>query len=156
MRGDSGRQVCERVELLELTGPHHSQQTFDGPFTLFASRPEHDFAPLNGTAEGSLGDIVRGLDARLVHERRAVLIVHEERVRQIAHVRIRRIEMPLPERKEPFLNRQHFRDQLRAGQRRTTGTRVPAEAMPQPKEAAIKREGLACGASRGSRASSLS
>ncbi len=47
MRGDGGRQVGERVELLELTGPHDGQQTFDGAFTLFAPRPEHDCAPLN-------------------------------------------------------------------------------------------------------------
>ena len=47
MSGDSGRQVHERVELLELTGPRDRQQTFDGAFTLVASRPEHDLPPLN-------------------------------------------------------------------------------------------------------------
>jgi hypothetical protein len=33
--------------LLELTGPHDGQQTFDGAFALFAPRAEHDLAPLN-------------------------------------------------------------------------------------------------------------
>lgn len=57
MRGDGSRQVRERVELLELTGPHNCQQTFDGAFTVFASCPEDDFAPLNRRAEGSFGSV---------------------------------------------------------------------------------------------------
>lgn len=77
-----------------------------------------------------------------MHERKEVRIVHEERVRQVADVRVRRVEMPLPEGKEPFLNRQDFRDQFRAGQRGTTGIRIAAESMPEAKEAAIEREGL--------------
>jgi hypothetical protein len=135
MSGDSGRQVHERVELLELTGPRDCQQTFDGAFPLVAPRPEHD-------PEGSLGRIVGGFDARLVHERKEVLIVYEERVGQIAHVRVGGIEMPFSERKEPLFNRQHFRDQFRARQRGTTGIRITTKAMPEPKEAAIERERL--------------
>ena len=142
MRGDGGRQVRERIELLELTGPHNGQETFDGTFALFAPRPEHDFAPLNRRAEGSLSGIVRGRNALLVHEGEEVLIVHEERVRQITHVGVGRVEMPLSEGEQPFLQRQHFGDQVRARQRRTTGARLPAEAMPQTEEPPIEPEGL--------------
>ena len=142
MSGNGGREVRERVELLKLTGPHGGQQTFDSAFPLFAPRPEHDFAPLNRRAKGSLGSVVRGRDTGLVHERKEVLIVHEERVRQIANVGVGRVELPLPKGKEPFLNRQDFRDQFRAGERRAPSTGIAAEAMPEPKEAAIEREGL--------------
>jgi hypothetical protein len=38
MRGDGGRQIGERVEVLEVTGAHDRQQTFDGAFTLLACR----------------------------------------------------------------------------------------------------------------------
>lgn len=55
MRGDSGRQIRERVEVLELTRPHNGQQTLDRAFTLVAPRPEHDLPPLNCRAKGSLG-----------------------------------------------------------------------------------------------------
>jgi hypothetical protein len=41
--------------LLELTGAHDGQQTLDGAFTLLAPRPEHNLAPLNCRAQGSLG-----------------------------------------------------------------------------------------------------
>ena len=44
-------------------------------------------------------------------------MVHEERVRQIADVGVGRVEMPLAEREEPLLNRQHFGNQFRTGER---------------------------------------
>ncbi len=69
-------------------------------------------------------------------------MVHEERVGQIADVRVGRVEMPFAEGKEAFLNRQYFRDQFRAGQRGTTGIRIAAKTMPEPKEATIERERL--------------
>ena len=37
------RQVHERVELLELTGPRDRQQTFDGAFTLALRVPNMIF-----------------------------------------------------------------------------------------------------------------
>jgi hypothetical protein len=61
MSDDGGRQVCERVEVLDLTGPHDRQQTFDGALTFVASRTKHDLAPLDGRSERSLGGIVRAL-----------------------------------------------------------------------------------------------
>src|SRR3989338_8336083 len=151
MSGDGGRQGCERVEVLELTGSHNRQQTFDGALTLVASRPKHDLAPLDGRSERYLGGIVRGLDALLVHEGKEVLIVHEERVGQIAHVGVRRVEIPFAEGKEPLLNRQDFGDKFRTGERRSSGGRIAAEAMPEAKDAAVEREGLAAEAFRGRR-----
>ena len=109
MSRDGGRQVCERAQLLELTRAHDREQTLDRAFTLLAAGPKHDLPPLNCRAERSFSGIVRRLNAVLVHEGEEVLIVHEERVRQIAHVGVGRIEIPLAEGEEPFLNRQHFR-----------------------------------------------
>jgi hypothetical protein len=81
MSRDGGRQVCERAELLELARAHDREQTLDRAFTLVAARPKHDLSPLNGRAKGSLGGIVGGRDAFLVHEGEVMLMVHEERAR---------------------------------------------------------------------------
>jgi hypothetical protein len=80
---------------LELTRAHDGEQTLDRAFAVVASRAEHDLAPLNSRAQGSLGRIVRGCDTLFVHEGEEVLIVHEERVRQVADVAIGGVEIPL-------------------------------------------------------------
>jgi hypothetical protein len=49
----------------------------------------------------------------------------------------------LAKREEPFLNRQHVRNQFRTGERRTPCRGITAKAMPEPKEAAIERQRLA-------------
>lgn len=135
MRSDGGRQVRKRVELLELTGPHDGQQTFDGAFTLLTPRREHDFAPLNRRPKGSLGRLVRGRDTGLVHERKEMRMVHEDACARLRTSALAALRCRSPRAK-------NFRDQFRAGQRGTPRTRISAEAMPQPEEAAIEREGL--------------
>lgn len=95
MGGDRGGQIDERVELLELTGAGDCQQPFDGTLALVAPSAEHDFLPLNGRPEGSLGGVVGGRDAVLVHEGEEVQVVHEERVGQVADVVVGGIEIPL-------------------------------------------------------------
>src|SRR5712671_356301 len=131
MSGNRRRQVRKRVELLELTRAHDGQQAFNGALPMLASCAKHDFSPLNGRAQGSLGGIVRGRHALLVHEGEEVLIVHEEGVRQIADLGVGGIEMPLTERKEPSLDRPRFRDQLCPGQWGAPSGWISAEAMPQ-------------------------
>ena len=96
MGGNRSGQVHQGVQLLELTRPHNGQQPFDRPLALFAARAEHDSPPLDGCSEGVLSDIVRRRDALVVHEGEEMLIVHEERVRHIAHVRVGRVAIPFP------------------------------------------------------------
>lgn len=60
MGSEGGRQVHQRVEVLELTGPHDGQQAFDGPLTFIAPSAKHDLPPLHGGSEGALGGVVRG------------------------------------------------------------------------------------------------
>ena len=79
MSANRGRQVHERVELLELTRAGDRQQAFDGAFAVFAARAEHDFSPLDRGSKRALGGVVGRLDALLVHEGEEMLIVHEER-----------------------------------------------------------------------------
>ena len=81
MRDDSGGQVRECVELLELTRAYDRQQPFDGTLALVTPRAEHDVSPLNRGTKGSLGGIVCGGDTCLVHEGEEMLIVDEERRR---------------------------------------------------------------------------
>ena len=130
------------LRLLQLARAHDREQTLDRAFTLFAARPKYDLSPLNCRAKGSLSGIVRGRDAFLVHEGEEVLIVHEERVCQIADVGIGRMEMALAEGEETFLNWQDFRDEFRARQRGPTRARITAKAMPAPKQSAIQRQRL--------------
>jgi hypothetical protein len=142
MSDDGGRQVCERVEVLDLTGPHDRQQTFDGALTFVASRTKHDLAPLDGRSERSLGGIVRALDALLVHEGKEVSAFAASRHRW-------------PRAKSRFSIGQHFGDEFRTGERGASGGWIAAEAMPEAKEAAVEREGLAAEAFRGLRGSEV-
>jgi hypothetical protein len=47
MSDDRGGQVGQRVDLLHLTRSGDRQQAFDGPFTVGASRAEHNLSPLH-------------------------------------------------------------------------------------------------------------
>ena len=78
-----------------------------------------------------------------VHRGEEMLVLHEEGMSQVAHVRVRRVEMPLPQGKEPLLDRHDLRDELRAREGRPAGGVGAPEAMPQPKQPTIEREGLA-------------
>ena len=148
---DGSGQVRERVNLLQLTRPGDGQEAFDGTFTVRAARAEHDFAPLNGGPERALGGIVSRLDALLVHEGEEVKVVHEESGCQVPDVFVRCVEIPLPQREEPLLDRQDLVDQLRARERGATRVRIASEAMPEPKQAAIKCERRAAEPLRGGR-----
>jgi hypothetical protein len=111
MGHDGGGEVHEGSTVLELTRSHDGQQAF------------------NGGSERALGGIVRGFDTRLVHEGKEVLIVHEEGIRQVADVVVGSMEMPFAECEEPLFERQHFVDQLRAGERGPTRGGMPAESL---------------------------
>ena len=69
-------------------------------------------------------------------------MVHEERVRQIADVGIGRVEMPLAEAKSRFSIGRTFAVSSARVAGNPARPEIAAEAMPQPKEPAIEREGL--------------
>jgi hypothetical protein len=52
---NGGGQIREHVDVLQLTGARHSEQPGDGDFSVGAPIPKHDFAPLDGRAQRSLG-----------------------------------------------------------------------------------------------------
>lgn len=87
---------------MQLTGTRHCEQPGDGHLALLAAGAEHDLPPLDRGSERPLGRIVGRRDTFLVHEGEEMLVVHEERQGQVADVRVGRIEMPLPEGKQPF------------------------------------------------------
>ena len=140
MRTDRSGQVDERVDLLQLTRPRDGQEAFDSTFPIIAAGTKHDLSPLHGSPERALGGVIRRLDPVLMHEGEEVLILHEERRRQIPDVVIRRVEMPLAERKEPLFDRQDFRDQFVTGERRAAGGGIVAKPMPETKQPAVERE----------------
>lgn len=47
MRRDSGGQVRQRVEFVELTRPHDREEPFDSALAFVAACAEHDFSPLH-------------------------------------------------------------------------------------------------------------
>ena len=69
-----------------------------------------------------------------------MFVVHEERIGQVTNLAVPGIEMPLAQRREPFLDRQYLRDQLRPRKGRAAGVRIATEAMPQPKQPTVERE----------------
>jgi hypothetical protein len=148
MRSDRGGEVRQRIEFLELTRPHNRQEALDGALAIVAPRAEHDFSPLHRSSKGAFGGIVRGSNALLVHEGEEVLIVHEERRRQVPDVLVGGVQIPLAKRKEPFLKRQNLVDQLCTSEWRATRIGVAAKAMPEPKQAPVERQRLAAEAFR--------
>ena len=63
-----------------------------------------------------------------------MLMVHEERAREIRRRWGGRIDVAFAKGEELIFDRQRFRDQLRARERRARGCGVPAKAMPEAKE----------------------
>ena len=142
MCDDRGGQEGERVDLAQLTRPGDRQEAFNGPFTVGAARAEHDLPPLHGRPEGALGGIVGGLDAVFVHEGKEMLVVHEERLRQIADVGVRGIKIPLAEGKKPLLNRQRPSRSIARESGAHRARRVAPKPMPQAKQPTIEHERL--------------
>lgn len=134
MRGDGGRQIHERVEILQVAGPGNRQQTLNRAFAVVAAGPGHDFPPLHRGSERALGGVVRGLDAVFVDESEEMLVVHEQRSREVADVGIGGVEVPLAQAEERLLDREGFRDQLLAGQGSAPRGGIPSKPMPHAKQ----------------------
>ena len=79
MVANSGGQIDERIELLQLARAGDREQTFHGTLAVVTSIAEHDFAPLDGCPQSALGHVIGWLDAVLVDEREEVLMMDEER-----------------------------------------------------------------------------
>lgn len=95
MRGDGGRQIHERVQILQLAGPGNRQQTLNCALAVVAAGAEHDFPPLHGRAERAFGRVVGRRNVVFVDERKEVLVMLEQHEREIAHVSIGAVEVPL-------------------------------------------------------------
>ena len=143
MSDDGGRQIDERVDVLQLARASHGEQTLHGAFSVVTAIAEHDFAPLDGRPERALGGIVRRRHAGLVDECEEVLMVNEERPREIPRVCVGGVDVPLRERKELLLERERLGDQRLARQRGATHVGIIAEAVPEVEEPPLEPERVA-------------
>src|SRR2546427_6139204 len=143
MATNRGGQIDECIELLQLTGASHGEESGDGEFAVRATVAKHDLAPLHRGAQRALRRVVRRLDALLVDEREEMLMVHEQRAGQIADVVVGGIDVALSKCEELFLDRERLGDQLLTSERRAAGMRISVKAMPQAKELSLQGKRLA-------------
>ena len=100
VRANRGGQISEGLELFHPARARHLQQTGDSGLSGLTPIAEHDFAPLHCRAQRTFGAVVGRLHAFVMHEDETLLTLCEERRRQIAHVIVRAVQMPLAVRKE--------------------------------------------------------
>ena len=115
----------------------------NGALALGTPIAEHDLPPLHGRPEGSFGHVVGGCDRLFMHEGEEVGVMHEQRAREVRHLDVRGIDVAFCQREQTLLDRQHLRDQLRAREWGTARAGIATEAMPQPKQLPLQRQGLA-------------
>ena len=148
----SGRDLFEdrtgdfkRHYLLESAGTRAGdcEQSGNGALALGTPIAEHDLPPLHGRPEGSFGHVVGGCDRLFMHEGEEVGVMHEQRAREVRHLDVRGIDVAFCQREQTLLDRQHLRDQLRAREWGTARAGIATEAMPQPKQLPLQRQGLA-------------
>ena len=131
------------MELLQLTRAGDCEQSGNGALALGTPIAEHDLPPLHGRPEGSFGHVVGGCDRLFMHEGEEVGVMHEQRAREVRHLDVRGIDVAFCQREQTLLDRQHLRDQLRAREWGTARAGIATEAMPQPKQLPLQRQGLA-------------
>ena len=136
-------QVGDHMELLQLTRAGDCEQSGNGALALGTPIAEHDLPPLHGRPEGSFGHVVGGCDRLFMHEGEEVGVMHEQRAREVRHLDVRGIDVAFCQREQTLLDRQHLRDQLRAREWGTARAGIATEAMPQPKQLPLQRQGLA-------------
>ena len=78
-----------------------------------------------------------------MHEDEKLLVVREQRSRQVAHVLVRAVHMPFGEGKELSLQREDLVDQLRTRERPAAGRRIAAKAVPQAKQSGMEGQRVA-------------
>jgi hypothetical protein len=138
MTPNGGGQIRQRIELLHVAGLRDGEETGHGELAGRAAIAEGDLPPLYGTAQRAFGPIVGRFDAVVMHEDEEVLMVREQRGRQIAHVVGRTVQVTLGQREEFLLQRDRFRDQLGAGQRTAASRGIAAKAIPQAEQALLE------------------
>lgn len=77
-RGHEFTEECERVFVLELTGPGNGEDSFREPLAVGRLIPEGDLSPLHGWADSALGDVVGRLNSLLLEERKEMVPVVQE------------------------------------------------------------------------------
>src|SRR5436190_22211994 len=92
-------QIGECIELLHLTRARDRQQTGDGELAGLAAIAEHDLAPLYGRAQRTFRAVIGRLDALVMNEDEELLMVREQRGRQIAGVVVPAVKMPFAQAK---------------------------------------------------------
>jgi hypothetical protein len=112
MTRNSGGDIGQDVEALQITGFGDSQQASGGQLAGGAAVAEADFAPLHTRAEGSLGAVVGGLNAFVFKECKEPLVVLEKSRREIADFAVGTVQMALGQGDHPLLDGDRTQQQL--------------------------------------------
>src|SRR5580658_4513159 len=116
--------------MLHAARAGHGQQSGNGDFALSAAASEADLAPLHGTTQRSLRDIVGRLHAFVAQEGEESFEVLQQRQSEIGDVLVAAVEMAVGQREELLLQGNGFCDQLLACNRTISDTGSVTKTMP--------------------------
>src|SRR5580693_4956433 len=134
--------------MLHAARAGHGQQSGNGDFTLSAAASEADLAPLHGTTQRSLRDIVGPLHAVVAQEGEESFEVLQQRQSEIGDVLVAAVEMAVGQREKLLLQRNGLFDQLLAFDGTIADAGSVAKTMPQAEEPRMQGQSVTAEAFR--------